>query len=182
MQLQNISASVITLAGSYTLQSNTTMDIPYNALEDDRNFLSYVDAQQLRVITAEESFTLASLPRFTQGQVVTPQTLTVGETYTPVVNNGSATPPPVTLWLAPFQYSRLYLNVTSGDMTVTIQDSPDGGTTFFPVPEAGSISASATDANGGKASMLLPQGLCLVQFIFHSTGGGTASLSFSRQS
>lgn len=179
MILQNISPNPITVAGSYTIPAGGTLTVPYSALEDDRTVIGYIDAQELRIVDAEESFTFRSIPRFTQGLLFPSQTLEANETYTPTLSDGVT---PVVLWVAPFQNVRVYLNVTSGDMTVTVQDSPDGGTTFFPIPDAPVIQAQASDANGGKVSAILPGGLCLLKFILTSQNGGTASVSYARQS
>ena len=179
MEFLNISSNPITLAGIYTIPAAGTLEIPYSAIENDRTVIGFIDAHQLLVVDAEESFTFASIPRFTQGQLLASLALTAGETnYTPLVTGSTD---PITLWVAPFQNVRLYLNVTSGDATVTIQDSPDGGTTFYPVPDAPTVQASYTDANSGKTSVLLPSGLCLIQPLLSSVGGATLTISYTRQ-
>ena len=182
MLIQNISSSPVTLAGIYVIAAGQSLTIPYAALEDSRTFLQQVDAQNLRVLQAEESFTLASMPRFTQGQLFPAQTLAAGEAYTPTLNNGTT---PILLWLAPFQNSRLYLYVSSGDIELSFLDSPDGGATFFSAPDAPSMQATATTSGGvttaGTVSALLPRGLCLLQVTLHSTNGGTGYVSYSRQ-
>ena len=184
MLIENISATVVTLAGQFTISPGGTLTIPYSSLEFDRNFIGYVDAQQLRILDAEESFTLNSLPRFSQNQLFPAQTLTAGQVYTPMTNNGST---PVLLWLAPFQNSRLYLYVSTGELTMSITDSPDGGATFFPVPDFTAISAASTTAGGvttpGQTSVYLPRGLCLIAVtLTGGSAGGTGYVAYSRQS
>ncbi len=178
MLIENISASPVTLAGMYTLAAGQQLTIPYSALEYDRTFIQNVDAQNLRILDAEESFTIASIPRFSQGQLFPAQTLTAGESYTPTTSNGTA---PILLWLAPFQNSRLYLYVSSGDLELTIEDSPDGGVTFFPVPDAPAMQVSAS-TTAGMTSAYLPKGLCLMKVSLSSVNGGTGYVSYSRQS
>lgn len=184
MRIENISATVVTLAGQFTIAPGGQLTVPYSSLEFDRNFIGYVDAQQLRILDAEESFTLNSLPRFSQNQLFPSQTLTAGQVYTPMTNNGST---PVLLWLAPFQNSRLYLYVSDGTLSASITDSPDGGATFFPVPDALVLSASATTSGGvttpGQTSVYLPKGLCLIAVTLTAgTSGGTGYVAYSRQS
>jgi len=177
--IQNISPNPITLAGVNVIPANGgSLDIPYYALEDERKLLGYLDAQQLRILEAEESFTLRSVPRFTQGQLFSSQAVGAGGTLIPTIS-GTATP--LVLWLAPFQNVRLYLQVTEGDATLTVQDSPDGGVTFYPVPDAPAMQAQATENGPGLTSARLPQGLVAIQCTITSQQGGVCSLSYSRQ-
>ena len=178
MLIENISANTITLAGIYAIPAGGTQIIPYSDLEDDRSFLGYLDAQQLRILDAEESFTLRSVPRFTQGQLFPAQSVVAGTPLIPLV---TGTQTPIVLWVAPFQNVRLYLNVSSGDVTATIQDSPDGGVTFFPVPDAPTLTATYSGTGTGLTSALLPNGLCAIQVTLTSQNGGIASMSYSRQ-
>lgn len=179
MQILNISPSPITLAGSYTIAANAQVDVPFASLLDDMSFVSYVDSNQLRIISAEESITTRMLPRFTQGTWVPSQAVGAGVTLVPKVGTTSN---PVLLWVAPFQFVRIYLNVSQGDMTVTLTDSPDGGTTFYPIENVPTLSATYTTAGTGLASILLPAGLCLLQPSLSSTNGGTATVFYARQS
>lgn len=183
MLLQNISSQPIVLAGSNTIAAGATAIIEYWVIEDDRNFVGYVDTQQMLVLDAEESFTPRSLPRFTQGTAFGPISVAADTTLAaPLIPQGPSGTRPYCLWLAPFQYARLYLQVTAGSVTLTIQDSPDGAANFFSLPDAPVLSATYGDVNNGKVSAVLPQGLCLVQFLLTSVTGGTCTVKYSRQS
>lgn len=177
MLIQNISANVVTLAGQYTIAAGGDLNIPFQSLKNDTSFLSYLDNQSLIITQAEESFTLDDIPRFTQGTVFSNVTVLANTPYIPMTNNGTT---PITLWLAPFQNSRLYLQVTAGDVEVTLIDSPDGGVTYYPIPDAPILSANI-NTNGGLTSIYLPKGLVLVKFTLNSQNGGTATLKYSRQ-
>ena len=180
MLIANISAVPLTLASIYTIPAGGQATIPYTALENDRSFVGYVDANQLLILDAEESFTLGSLPRFTQGMWFPPQALTAGQTgITPTIGTTSN---PVTLWVAPFQVVRVYINVTAGDLTATFQDSPDGGTTYYPSSDLPTLTATYSGTGTGLESVLLPAGLCLLKPILSSANGGTGNLYYARQS
>lgn len=176
MILLNVSAAPVTLAGEYVVQPGQTITLAYSVLETDRNFLSYIDAQQLRIISAEEGFTLFSVPRFTQGTWIPSTQVLAGKTQTPMTNNGTTQ---LTLWVAPFQIVRLYLNVLQGDMSVALFDSPDGGTTLYPVLDP--AIQGQTTSMGGLSTYLLPQGLCLLTCTLSSMQGGIALVQYSRQ-